>query len=166
MMERIWTILQRRKLYSAPKMFLVEIPGNVRFMHGEKSAQRNTCEIIKLTRDVSEKTPPVTSGVRTCGIGTVCHIFRFPCLENGCTIFLFFPALRKRHMFRSPGKNRICPSCWKKNPPAENQISSPTLRKIVIRTKHKHNVLTKSDIIVQEKSMRESASADVIFVAS
>ena len=34
------------------------------------------------------------------------------------------------------------------------------------KTKQKHNVLTKNDTIVQEKLMRESASADVIFVAS
>ena len=40
-----------------------------------------------------------------------------------------------------------------------------TLRKMVIRAKQKHNILTKSDIIVQEKLMRECASANVIFVA-
>ena len=39
-----------------------------------------------------------------------------------------------------------------------------TLRKMVIRTKHKHNVLTKSDIIFQGDLMRESVDADVIFV--
>ena len=34
---------------------------------------------------------------------------------------------------------------------------------MVIRTKHKHNVLTKNGTIVQEEQMRESASADGIF---
>ena len=34
-----------------------------------------------------------------------------------------------------------------------------------VRTKHKHNVLTKSDIIFQEDLMREFAGAHVIFVA-
>ena len=42
---------------------------------------------------------------------------------------------------------------------------SETPRKKVVRTKHKHNVLTKSDIIVEKKLMRESADAEVIFVA-
>ena len=39
-------------------------------------------------------------------------------------------------------------------------------QKMVIRTKHKHNVLTKNGTIVQEEQMRESASEDGIFVAS
>ena len=34
---------------------------------------------------------------------------------------------------------------------------------MVIIIKHKHNVLTKSDIIFQEDLMRVSADADVIF---
>ena len=39
-----------------------------------------------------------------------------------------------------------------------------TLRKMVVKTKHKHNVLTKNDIIFQENLMRASADANVIFV--
>ena len=40
------------------------------------------------------------------------------------------------------------------------------VKKKLVRTKHKHNVLTKRDIIFQEKLMRASADADVIFVVS
>ena len=38
-----------------------------------------------------------------------------------------------------------------------------TLRKMLVRNKHKHNVLTKRDIIFQENLMRESADADFFF---
>ena len=41
-----------------------------------------------------------------------------------------------------------------------------TLRKMVVTTKHKHNVLTQSDMTIAGKLMRESADADVIPVAS
>ena len=43
---------------------------------------------------------------------------------------------------------------------------SETLRKLVVRTKDKHNVLTKNGTIFQENLMRESADADVIFAVS
>ena len=38
-----------------------------------------------------------------------------------------------------------------------------TLREVVIRTKHKHNVLTQNDIIFEENLKRESADADNYF---
>ena len=41
-----------------------------------------------------------------------------------------------------------------------------TLRKMVVITKHKHNVFTQSDIIIPGKLMRESADGDDIPVAS
>ena len=37
---------------------------------------------------------------------------------------------------------------------------------MVVTTKHKHNVLTQSDIIIPGKFMREFADADVLPVAS
>ena len=91
--------------------------------------------------------------------------FVFPAWKTVAQFSCFFLLQENGTCFVLLEKTAFVPHVGK-NPPAENQISSPTLRKIVIRTKHKHNVLTKSDIIVQEKSMRESASADVIFVAS
>ena len=41
-----------------------------------------------------------------------------------------------------------------------------TLRKMVVITKRKHNVLAQSDIIIPGKLRRESADADVLPVAS
>ena len=53
-----WSILQRYKHYSASRMFLREKPQSVRFMIIVTDARNeSTCEIIKVTRDVTETTP-------------------------------------------------------------------------------------------------------------
>ena len=65
----------------------------------------------------------------------------------------------------------VCSFCGQPLGANDDMVTKPgekseTLRKMVVRTNHKHNVLTRNGTIFQENLMRESADADVIFAVS
>ena len=65
----------------------------------------------------------------------------------------------------------VCSFCGQPLGADDDMVTKPgekseTLRKMVVRTNHKHNVLTRNGTIFQENLMCESADADVIFAVS
>ena len=93
---------------------------------------------------------------------TLLYIFSYTCTWFVCLFLVVIPVDESIHC-----SDRYALADWLNN--CLSRVTSSSLIEVcsehtpIVRTKHKHNVLTKSDIIFQEDLMRESAEADVIF---